>query len=204
MGMFDTITKVAKHAMRPAHYGEGIWTPEKGSFYSLRAKNIDGVEESLEKYKGNVSLVINVACACGYTKPTYTFLTNLYNKYHDQGFEVLAFPCNQFGNQESGTEEQIKEYVKRFDVKFPIFAKIDVNGPNTHPVYQFLKSSFKGNDDITWNFASSFIINRDGVPIKRFGKEPHEEVEAFVANELKSTSSNVNTSGQATLPTAAQ
>jgi glutathione peroxidase len=100
-----------------------------------------------------------------------------------RGLNVMAFPCNQFGAQEPGTEAEVKEFAtKKFGVTFPMFSKIKVNGDGTHPVYAFLKTCFPG--DVTWNFASKFLVNQDGVPVARFEKESWEEIEATVKSLL--------------------
>lgn len=106
----------------------------------------------------------------------------MHEKYNEQGLRILAFPCNQFGGQDPYTEEGIKEFVKKFNTQYKFFSKIDVNGPNTHPVYKFLKECLPG--DITWNFASKFVVNQDGVPVKRFEKESYEEMEQFFVELL--------------------
>ena len=129
---------------------------------------IDGKLVQLSKYQGNVVLMVNVASACGYT-PQYKGLEALYEKYQSKGFAVLGFPCNQFGAQEPGTNEEIKQFCSsKYNVTFPMFDKIDVNGPNRHPLYTTLAgkdSPYPG--DIKWNF-NKFLISSDGKIIKRF------------------------------------
>ena len=138
------------------------------SIYSLSLKDIDGKSTSLKAYEGKVLLIVNVASKCGYT-PQYTGLEAVHEKYKDKGFSVLGFPCNQFGGQEPGTNEQIKEFcLSRYQVTFPLFDKIEVNGPNRHPLYVLLAgggSPFPG--DIKWNF-NKFLIGRDGKILQRF------------------------------------
>jgi len=138
------------------------------SIYDLKLKDIDGKDTSLAAYKGKAVLIVNVASKCGYTKQ-YAGLEATYLKYKDQGFVVLGFPCNQFGGQEPGTNEQIKEFCSsKFSVTFPLFDKIDVNGANRNPLYVMLAgktSPFPG--DIKWNF-NKFLISKDGKIIKRF------------------------------------
>src|SRR5262245_10941045 len=138
------------------------------SIYDIKVKDIDGKDASLAQYKGKVLLIVNVASKCGYT-PQYKSLEATFEKYKDKGFEVLAFPCNQFGGQEPGTNEEIKQFCSsKYDVHFPLFDKIDVNGNNRHPLYTELageKSPYPGN--IKWNF-SKFLIGKDGKIIKRF------------------------------------
>lgn len=115
-------------------------------------------------------LIVNVASKCGMTKSNYTELNQLYDKYKDQGLEILAFPCNQFGDEEPGSNDEILEFVcTRFDSKFPIFDKIEVNGDNASPLYQFLKLGKWGifGDDIQWNFAK-FLVDKDGQVVDRY------------------------------------
>jgi glutathione peroxidase len=139
-----------------------------GSLQEIPLKDIDGKETSLKPYQGKVVLIVNVASRCGYT-PQYKGLEAVYEKYKDKGFAVLGFPCNQFGAQEPGTSQEIKEFCSsKYNVTFPLFSKIDVNGPNRHPLYVALagkESPFPG--DIKWNF-SKFLVGRDGKILKRF------------------------------------
>ncbi|GLJ15774.1 hypothetical protein SUGI_0259730 [Cryptomeria japonica] len=140
------------------------------SIHDFTVKDIDGSEVSLSKYKGKVLLAVNVASRCGLTSSNYTELSHLYEKYKTQGFEILAFPCNQFGGQEPGKNTEIKEFAcTRFKAEFPIFDKVDVNGPNTTPVYKFLKSSKGGflGELIKWNFEK-FLIDRSGEVVERY------------------------------------
>ncbi len=138
------------------------------SVLSVTAKNIDGKDVALSSYKGKVLLIVNVASHCGYT-PQYAALEALQEKCQSQGFTVLGFPCNQFGGQEPGTNEEIKQFCSsKYSVTFPLFDKIDVNGPKRAPLYDVLAgtdSPYPGN--ITWNFTK-FLIGRDGKVIKRF------------------------------------
>src|SRR6266852_2896027 len=139
-----------------------------GSIHDTPVKDIDGKDVSLKPYRGKVLLIVNVASRCGFT-PQYKELEAVYEKYKDKGLVVLGFPCNQFGGQEPGTNEEIKQFcASKFNVTFPLFDKIDVNGPNRHPLY----ASLAGKDspypgDIKWNF-SKFLISRDGKIVKRF------------------------------------
>ena len=139
-----------------------------GTIYEIPVKDIDGKDASLKAYKGKVLLVVNVASRCGYT-PQYTALEAIHQKYKDQGFAVLGFPCNQFGSQEPGTNEEIKQFCSsKYHVTFPLFDKIDVNGSKRHPLYGALagkESPYPG--DIKWNF-SKFLVGRDGRIIKRY------------------------------------
>ncbi|MCC6821168.1 MAG: glutathione peroxidase [Verrucomicrobia subdivision 3 bacterium] len=139
------------------------------SIYDLKLKDIDGKDVSLGDYKGKVLLIVNVASKCGYTKQ-YTGLEAIQQKFQKQGFTVLGFPCNQFNRQEPGSNEEIKQFcTSKFNVTFPLFDKIDVNGANRNPLYIALAgkdSPFPG--DIKWNFGK-FLIGRDGKILKRFG-----------------------------------
>jgi glutathione peroxidase len=139
-----------------------------GSIYDIAVKDIDGKDTTLNAYKGKVVLIVNVASKCGFT-PQYKNLEAVYQKYKDQGFVILGFPCNQFGGQEPGSDEEIKQFcTSKYSVTFPLFDKIEVNGPNRHPLYVALageNSPFPGN--ITWNF-NKFLISRDGKILKRF------------------------------------
>lgn len=138
------------------------------SVYNVPLKNIDGKDTSLKEYQGKVMLVVNVASKCGYT-PQYKGLEAIYQKYKDKGLVVLGFPCNQFGGQEPGSNEQIKQFCSsKYSVTFPMFDKIEVNGANRHPLYTILAgkdSPFPGN--IKWNF-NKFLISKDGKILKRF------------------------------------
>ena len=146
--------------------------------YTTQVTQIDGTETDLSAYSGQVLLIVNTASACGYT-PQYRSLQALYQRFKDQGFSVLGFPCNQFGGQEPGTADEIQDFCeKKFSVTFPLFAKIDVNGPDTHPLYQQLKSAkpgLLGSQDIKWNFTK-FLVSRDGQVQKRYGsqKDPND------------------------------
>jgi glutathione peroxidase len=131
-------------------------------------KDIDGKDTSLKAYAGKAVLIVNVASKCGYTKQ-YTGLETIYKKYKDQGFVVLGFPCNQFGGQEPGSNADIKEFcTSKFNVTFPMFDKLEVNGAGRHPLYTALAgegAKFPGN--ISWNF-NKFLVGRDGQVLQRF------------------------------------
>jgi glutathione peroxidase len=157
------------------------------SIYAISLKDIDGQPASLNTYKGKVLLIVNVASKCGFT-PQYTGLEALQEKYKDKGFSVLGFPCNQFGGQEPGTNEQIKQFCSsKYQVTFPLFDKIEVNGPNRHQLYAVLAgagSPFPG--DIKWNF-NKFLIGRDGTILKRFDskvKPDSEELTQAIESTL--------------------
>lgn len=140
------------------------------SVYDFSARTIDGKDLSLREFAGQVLLVVNVASQCGLT-PQYRGFQELYEQYRDRGFVVLGFPCNQFGNQEPGTEEEIRTFCEtRYQVSFPLFAKIEVNGANRHPLYAYLTqqpTQPDGPGDIQWNFAK-FLVGRDGRVVARF------------------------------------
>jgi len=159
------------------------------SVYDFQARGIDGSDVSISQYRGNVLLIVNVASKCGFT-PQYTGLESLYEKYRDQGFAVLGFPCNQFGSQEPGTESDIKSFCDlQYGVTFPLFSKIDVNGPNTHPLYTYLKTAkpgILGTEGIKWNFTK-FLIDRNGEPIRRYAPaDKPEAIDADVESALRS------------------
>ena len=138
--------------------------------YDFAAKTIDGAETSLADYRGKPLLVVNVASRCGFT-PQYAGLETLYRKFHPQGLEVLGFPCDQFGHQEPGDESEIKTFCStQYDVTFPMFAKIEVNGANAHPLYQWLKgekAGILGTEAIKWNFTK-FLVDRSGRVVRRY------------------------------------
>jgi glutathione peroxidase len=140
------------------------------SVYPFKVTTIKGEEVSLENYKGKVLLAVNTASECGLT-PQYAELQKIYDQYKENGFFVLGFPCNQFGGQEPGSEEKISEFCNlNYGVSFPMFAKVDVNGENAHPLFQYLKEEAPGqseSSDIEWNFAK-FLINRNGQVVGRY------------------------------------
>ena len=136
----------------------------------FRASLLDGSGKDLSDYAGQVVLVVNTASKCGFT-PQYRGLQNLYEEFRDEGFVVLGFPCDQFAHQEPGTDEEIGAFCERnFGVEFPLFSKIEVNGPGAHPLYDWLKSEKSGvlGGRIKWNFTK-FLVGRDGHVIDRFG-----------------------------------
>jgi glutathione peroxidase len=140
------------------------------SFYDFKATSLQGKEIGMDSYKGKVVLVVNTASKCGLT-PQYEGLEKLYRDYKDQGLVILGFPCNQFAGQEPGSEKEISEgCLINYGVSFPMFAKIDVNGSDAHPIYKYLKSELKGGilgSSIKWNFAK-FMLDKNGNPVKRF------------------------------------
>lgn len=148
---------------------------------------LDGTPQPLAAYRGKVLLIVNVASHCGFTRQ-YTGLEALWRQHKDAGLMVLGFPCNQFGAQESGTAKEIAEFCSTtYDVTFPIFGKIDVNGDDTTPLYQFLKSAKPGilwTEAVKWNFTK-FLVGRDGQPVKRYGSDVEPEaIEPDIAQLL--------------------
>ena len=150
------------------------------SIYDFIVKDAKGNDVSMSDYKGKVLLIVNTATGCGFT-PQYDGLEKLYENYRDNGFEILDFPCNQFGNQAPGTEDEIVSFCQmRFGTKFKQFKKIDVNGESEEPLYTFLKSQKKGigGSKIKWNFTK-FLVDRDGNVVGRFGSTTTpEKIEA--------------------------
>jgi glutathione peroxidase len=138
--------------------------------YSIPCKTIDGKETTLADHEGKVMLIVNTASKCGLT-PQYKGLEELHQKYSEQGLVILGFPCNQFLSQEPGDESAISEFCQiNYGVSFPMFAKVDVNGDDTHPLFQHLKNEAKGllgSETVKWNFTK-FLVNRDGDVLKRF------------------------------------
>ena len=160
------------------------------SIYDFKVKNDVGKEVSLSDYKGKVLLIVNTATRCGFT-PQYKDLEPLYQKYHAQGFEILDFPCNQFGQQAPGTIQEIHQFcTANFDIHFPQFDKIDVNGENAHPLYTWLKAQ-AGGGDIKWNFTK-FLVGRDGKVIKRYeSRDQVAAIEADMQMEVNPVLSNI-------------
>lgn len=139
------------------------------TIYDFKVRSAKGEEVSMADYKGKVLLIVNTATGCGFT-PQYEGLQKLYDKYKDKGLEILDFPCNQFGHQAPGTEEEIQEFCTlKYKTTFPLFAKVDVNGKNEEPLFRYLKSQEGGflGDDIKWNFTK-FLITRDGRVVGRY------------------------------------
>ncbi|XP_047081775.1 probable phospholipid hydroperoxide glutathione peroxidase [Lolium rigidum] len=157
-------------AARFAHFSMAAAASSASSVHDFTVKDASGKDVDLSTYKGKVLLIVNVASQCGLTNSNYTELSQLYEKYKDQGFEILAFPCNQFGGQEPGTNEEIVQFAcTRFKAEYPIFDKVDVNGDNVAPIYKFLKTS-KGSlfgDNIKWNF-SKFLVDKEGRVVDRY------------------------------------
>lgn len=154
--------------------------------YDFEVSSIDGEKIPMSKYKGNVLLIVNTASKCGFTSQ-FEGLQKLYEKYSHKGFTILGFPCNQFKDQEPGNAEEIKNFCSlNYDVTFPMFAKIDVNGKSADPLYKHLKSKAKGflSENIKWNFTK-FLVDRDGNIVKRFSPatEP-AKIEKYIINLL--------------------
>jgi glutathione peroxidase len=152
--------------------------------YDFTANDIDGRGRPLRDFEGQALLIVNVASKCGFT-PQYAGLEALWRKYRGSGFAVLGFPCNQFGHQEPGDETEIKQFCETsFGASFPLFAKIDVNGTNAHPLYQWLKgekAGVLGTEAIKWNFTK-FLVDRDGRPVKRYAPtDTPEKIDKDVA-----------------------
>jgi len=159
----------------------------KKSIYDFDVQTIDGKDTTLQKYKGKVLLIVNVASKCGYTKQ-YAGLESLYQKYKDKGLVICGFPCNQFGGQEPGTEEEIQNFCStKYNITFPLFSKIKVNGKDAHPLYVHLKSQatgILGTERIKWNFTK-FLIDKDGNVIERYGsKDTPKELDLKIAELL--------------------
>jgi len=152
------------------------------SVYDFTVEDIQGQQQKLDRYKDKVMLIVNVASKCGFT-PQYKGLESLYEKLHARGLEVLGFPCNQFGAQEPGSKEEIAKFCElNYGVKFPLFAKIDVNGDHAAPLYQYLKKTkpgLLGSEAIKWNFTK-FLVDRKGNVVERYA--PNVEPQAIVGD----------------------
>ncbi len=155
------------------------------TLYDYTVDDIHGKAVKLDRYKGKVVLVVNTASKCGFT-PQYKGLEALYQKYHGKGLEVLGFPCNQFGAQEPGSEAEIEQFCEiNYGVTFPMFAKVDVNGKNTAPVYEYLKAAkpgLLGSEAIKWNFTK-FLVDRDGKVVARYA--PNDTPESIAGDVEK-------------------
>jgi glutathione peroxidase len=156
--------------------------------YDFVVRTIDGEETTLARHRGKVLLIVNVASLCGFT-PQYQGLEQLYRTHHAAGFEVLAFPCNQFGKQEPGTNAEIQSFCRqRYQVSFPLFAKIEVNGDAAHPLYRWLESEapgLLGSQRIKWNFTK-FLVDRSGRVVGRFAPNATpSEIEEYIVAALR-------------------
>ncbi|MEK6551486.1 MAG: glutathione peroxidase [Pseudomonadota bacterium] len=157
------------------------------SLYDFQAVTLEGANQALAEYRGQVLLIVNVASECGFT-PQYAGLEALYRQHRDKGFAVLGFPCNQFGRQEPGTSAEIRDFcTARYGVSFPMFARIEVNGDEAHPLYRYLKQEQKGvlgTEAIKWNFTK-FLVDRQGRVVKRYApKDSPESLAADIATLL--------------------
>ena len=157
------------------------------NIYDIDVRTLEGAEQKLGSYAGQVLLIVNVASRCGFT-PQYAGLEALYQRYRGQGLAVLGFPCDQFGHQEPGNAAEIREFCSlNYQVSFPLFAKIEVNGAATHPLYALLKSArpgLLGSEAIKWNFTK-FLVGRDGKPVARYAPQTRpEELEAPIRKLL--------------------
>lgn len=161
------------------------------SVYDYSATTIQGEEKPLSNYKGKVLLIVNTASQCGFT-PQFGGLQSLYDEYNDDGLEVLGFPCNQFGGQDPGSDEDISSHCQiNYGVKFQMFSKIDVKGENTHPLFKYLKSEAKGilSEAIKWNFTK-FLVDRDGEVIGRYAPQTKpESLKKDIEKALNATAS---------------
>ena len=168
----------------------GVLTLSAQNIYDFSVKDDAGKDVSLAEYKGKVLLIVNTATRCGFT-PQYKDLEPLYQKYHAQSFEILDFPCNQFGEQAPGTIQEIHSFcTANFDIHFPQFDKIDVNGENAHPLYTWLKAQ-AGGGDIKWNFTK-FLVGRDGKVIKRYeSRDQIATIETDMQLEVNPVLSNI-------------
>jgi len=177
------ILKIGKHLLFRGDFSKSksLHKEDMGTLYDFKMNDLDGQEVDFRQYYGNVSLVINTACLCGLTKDSYAVLQRLYATYQDKGFTVLAFPSDEF-SQEYSTDLEIKKGAKFYKLTFPMFTRTRINGDKTNVVYKFLKTCFPG--DITWNFSSKFIINGDGVPVKRFEKESWDDIEKYIVQQI--------------------
>ena len=156
------------------------------NIYDFKVRNAKGEDVSMADYKGKVLLIVNTATGCGFT-PQYEGLQKLYDKYKEKGLVILDFPCNQFGHQAPGTEEEIQEFCTlKYKTTFPLFAKVEVNGDNQDPLFRFLKRQQGGflGDDIKWNFTK-FLVSRDGLVVDRYAPiTPPESIEGDILKLL--------------------
>jgi len=157
------------------------------TIYDFSVTTIDGEVQSLAAYRGQLLLIVNVASRCGFT-PQYAGLESLYRRFQEQGLAVLGFPCDQFGHQEPGDEQEIKSFCSlTYEVTFPLFAKIEVNGAGAHPLYKYLKSErtgLLGSESIKWNFTK-FLVNREGEVVQRYAPtDSPEDIEKDIVRLL--------------------
>lgn len=148
---------------------EGSFEKLGKSFHDLRARTLEGQDVDFARFKGQVVLVTNVACECGFTASNYQQLNELYDKYQGK-LEIVAFPSNEFGGQESRDPQGIRKFVDGLGVKFMMMEKTTVNGPNAHPVYLAMKEACGTDEDVKWNFETKFLVSKDGTRINRYTK----------------------------------
>jgi glutathione peroxidase len=158
------------------------------SIYDFEATTIDGKPQKMDTYRGKTLLIVNVASECGFT-PQYAGLQELHDRFKDKGFAVLGFPCDQFGHQEPGNEEAIRNFCSvNYHITFPMFSKVEVNGDDAHPLYKYLRSERKGllgTESIKWNFTK-FLVGSDGAVLKRYAPtDTPESIGADLARVLK-------------------
>jgi glutathione peroxidase len=158
------------------------------SIYDFEATTIDGQPQKMDTYRGKTLLIVNVASECGFT-PQYAGLQELHDRFKDKGFAVLGFPCDQFGHQEPGSEEEIRNFCSvNYNITFPLFSKVEVNGDDAHPLYKYLRSERKGllgTESIKWNFTK-FLVGSDGAVLKRYAPtDTPESIGADLARVLK-------------------
>ena len=159
----------------------------KKTVYDFTVKDAQGKDIDLSQFKGQVLLIVNVASKCGFT-PQYKGLQTLYNEFKDRGFVIIGFPCNQFGAQEPGSNEEILEFCSlNYGVNFPIMDKVEVNGAGSHPFWEYLKNEqtgILGTTSIKWNFTK-FLINKEGLPVRRYGSnETPEQIQKDIEEQL--------------------
>jgi len=164
------------------------------SLYECNVTTIDGQTGTMATYRGQVLLIVNVASKCGFTSQ-YAGLEALYRRYRDKGFTILGFPCDQFGHQEPGSEAEIQSFCSlTYDVTFPLFAKIEVNGSGAHPLYQYLKKAqpgLLGSEAIKWNFTK-FLVNRDGQVLKRYAPtDTPEKIDADLKGMIELSTGDI-------------
>jgi glutathione peroxidase len=164
------------------------------SLYECNVTTIDGQTGTMATYRGQVLLIVNVASKCGFTSQ-YAGLEALYRRYRDKGFTILGFPCDQFGHQEPGSEAEIQSFCSlTYDVTFPLFAKIEVNGSGAHPLYQYLKKAqpgLLGSEAIKWNFTK-FLVNRDGQVLKRYApSDTPEKIDADLKGMIELSTGDI-------------
>ena len=164
------------------------------NLYEFTVTTIAGQNETLETYRGQVLLIVNVASKCGFTSQ-YAGLEALYRRYHHKGFAILGFPCDQFGHQEPGSEAEIQSFCSlTYDVTFPLFAKIEVNGSGAHPLYQYLKKAqpgLLGSEAIKWNFTK-FLVSRDGQVLKRYApSDTPEKIDADLKGMIELSTGDI-------------